>query len=234
MNIIKNDLYDYENRYIYQHENYFKFSLDSILLAEYIELKKNAVLMDLCTGFAPVPLIVSTVYENKIYGVEIQEDVSNSAKMSVELNGLSDQITIINDDILNLEKHFAKNSIDVISCNPPFFKFSECSIVNESEFTKISRHEVLIKLEEIFRESSMFLKHNGSLYMVHRPERIDEIIILANKYNMNVKELVTIVTDAKGTTKTILVKCMKNSKQGVRVRTLNVNNRNTYKGIFKE
>lgn len=233
-NIVKNDLFDYENRYIYQLENGFKFSLDSILLSEYVTLEnENSLVVDFCSGLAPLPLILSTKYKNKIKAIEIQKNIYDLAKQSVKLNKLENQIEVINIDIKNSETIFSKKSIDVITCNPPYFKFNENSLINEDEIKKISRHEFMITLEEIFSISSKLLSDNGKLYMVHRPERLDEIMIYANKYNMNVKEVINIITNKKLGIKTILVKCVKNSKLNINIRAVDVSDVISYKNIFE-
>lgn len=235
MNVIKNDLFDYNNRYIYQPSEGFKFSLDSVLLAEFVSgTKPKDTIVDICSGLAPVSLVLSTKIDNKIFCIEIQKNIADISKKSIELNKLDNQIEIINDDLKNIGLHFKTKSIDIITCNPPYFKIEDSSLVNEIEQEKFSRHEFLIKLEDIFEVSSKVLNDNGVLYMVHRPQRLDEIIILANKYNLKVKEIVNVQTDLKGTVKTILVKCVKNSKYGLKIRNINVFNIKTYKNIFEE
>lgn len=234
MKKVINDLFDYNNRKIYQYNDTFKFSLDSILLSEFVDInnKKNTI-VDLCTGLGPIPLVLSTKTNNKIYGIEIQKEIAALAKETVKYNKLNNQIEIIYDDIKNINNYFSKKSIDIITCNPPFFKVEKNSIVNECEIEKNSRHEFLIDIESIFEISSSILKDNGVLYLVHRPERIDDIIILAAKYNINVKKIVYIATNNDYDLKTILVKCVKNSKKGVKTSVTNIHHLSTYKDIFK-
>ena len=94
---VLNDLYDYDGLKIYQYDDKFKFSLDSILLAEFVELKPNTrTIVDFCTGNAPVPLILSTKSEARIYGFELQKNIYNLAVMSVKENKLESRIKIIN------------------------------------------------------------------------------------------------------------------------------------------
>ncbi len=232
MKIIKNDIFDYENRHIYQIESGFKFSLDSILLAEFVDIKSSdKMIVDFCTGNCVVPLILTTKYIfPKYYAFEIDEDIFKLARESIILNKVNN-IEVFNDDIKNVNKYFKNNSVNIITCNPPYFKVSKHVSCNRSK--AISRHENLINLEDIFRISSKILSNNGVFYMVHRTNRIDEIIILANKYKMNVKEIMFINTK-KNNLYTILVKCVKNSKYGVNVYQKSVNNLKTYKNIFRE
>ena len=119
-----NDLFDYEGLKIYQYEDKFKFSLDSILLAEFVELKANTrIKVDFCTGIAPVPLILTTKTNARIYGFEIQPSIYKLTKLSVVENSLEDQISIINSNIKEVLEHILPESVDAVTCNPPYFKY---------------------------------------------------------------------------------------------------------------
>lgn len=232
MKIVKNDLFDYKNRYIYQADDGFKFSLDSILLAEYVNFKKNQIILDMCTGNAAIPLVISTKTDNKIIAFEIQKEIATLAKKSVELNKLEKQIEIKNDDINNIDKYFNKEYFDIIICNPPYFK-NLSSLKNSNEIKAIARHEIKINLEQIFKISFDYLKNNGILYMSHRADRLDEIINLATKYSMIVKELVLVQTRKSEDISMILVKCIKNSKNGMKIKVIDVSKCSTYQHIFE-
>ncbi len=232
MKIVKNDLFDYKNRYIWQIQDGFKFSLDSILLAEYTKVANNLNILDMCTGNAPVPLIISTRTNSNIVGFEIQKDIADLAQKSVLENKLEEQITIINDDIKNIGNYYSEESFDIITCNPPYFK-ENSSLVNKNDYKSLARHEIAINLDSIFSLGFKYLKNNGILYMVHRPERLDEIIILASKYKLNVKEIALIVTNKSMIPTLILVKCVKNSKNGLKFRKIyDVSKCTTYQHIF--
>ena len=232
MKIVKNDLFDYPNRYIYQSLDGFKFSLDSILLAEYAKVKDDFNVLDMCTGNAPIPLIISTKSKCMLVAFEIQKEIAELAKKSVLENSLEEQITVINDDVKNIGSYFKQEYFDVITCNPPYFK-ENSSLVNKNDYLSLARHEISINLETIFNLGFKYLKNNGILYMVHRPERLDEIIILANKYKINVKELIMIVTNKTNIPTLILVKCVKNSKNGIKIRKIyDVSKCSTYQHIF--
>ena len=231
MKIVKNDLFDYKNRYIYQDKDGFKFSLDSILIAEYAHVKDNLKILDMCSGNAAIPLIISTKTESNIVAFEIQEEIAALAKKSVELNKLEKQIEVINDDVNNIANYFNKEYFDIIVCNPPYFK-NNSSIHNKEEIKAIARHEIKINLEQIFKISFDYLKNNGILYMSHRADRLDEIINIATKYNLNVKELILVQTKNSDISM-ILVKCIKNSKNGIKIKVLDVSKCSTYQHIFE-
>ena len=165
--------------------------------------------------------------------MEIQEDIAELAQLSVKENNLEDHITIINADLKNIGEYYPKEYFDIITCNPPYFKESS-SIINKSDYKSLARHEIAINLEIIFNLGFQYLKNNGILYMVHRPERLDEIIILANKYRLNVKEIAYILTNASLNPSLILVKCVKNSKMGINSQKIyDVSKLTTYQHLFE-
>ena len=226
-----NDLYDYGLK-IYQNSNYFKFSIDSLLLGEFVEIKKNDTILDMCTGNCPVPLLLLTKEKNlHIDAVEVQEEVFNLAKKSIEYNKLNNSINLIKGDInnVNLDKKY-----DIITCNPPYFKVNSNKMQNKNDIKKIARHEVLINLDDIARIASNNLKETGDFYLVHRPERIVDIINSLNKYNLGVREICIVNTNDNYLSKLILFKASKNKKNDVKVYNINIKDLKSYKNIFKE
>ena len=226
-----NDLYDYGLK-IYQNSNYFKFSIDSLLLGEFVEIKKNDTILDMCTGNCPVPLLLLTKEKNlHIDAVEVQEEVFNLAKKSIEYNKLNNNVNLIKGDInnVNLDKKY-----DIITCNPPYFEVNSNKMQNKNDIKKIARHEVLINLDDIARIASNNLKETGDFYLVHRPERIVDIINSLNKYNLGVREICIVNTNDNYLSKLILFKASKNKKNDVKVYNINIKDLKSYKNIFKE
>lgn len=234
--IVKNDLFDYRNRYIYQQTSGFKFSIDSLLLAEYVKLNsKTKNILDMCTGNAPVPLVLSLKTKANIVGVEYQDEISNLAEMSVSLNNLDEQIRIINDDVKNIGNYYKSGYFDIITCNPPYFKVDDNSFLNEIESLMYARHEVLINLQEIMELAAKYLKDNGVFYLVHRATRLDEIIYYAKLNNINVKELVLVKTKEEGEVNTVLAKCVKRSNDGLKIKKIIcVDNLDSYQHLFED
>lgn len=226
-----NDLFDYENLKIVQNEDYFKFSIDSILLAEYVKITKNDnKIIDLCSGNLPIPFILNYKYGKKIDAVEIQKEIYNYGLESLKINNKKDWINYYNEDVKNLVNILEKESYDVVTCNPPYFKDS---IKNDNLIKSIARHEIKINLEDIIKIASYLLKNNKTFYMVHIPNRLDEIILLCNKYNMNIKEIV-FVNNTNKEPMLILIKAVKNSKIGMKLKYLNdANILKSYQNIFE-
>lgn len=230
---IKNDLYDYPKRFIMQLESGFKFSLDSILLAEFVKIKDNDKVLDMCTGNAPVPLILTTKKKISVVGFEIQKDIASLAIESVKINNLENLVKIINDDIKNIGYYYEAEFFDIITCNPPYFKVSENSYINKNDYLTIARHEIKIDLASIFEIAFKYLKNNGTFYLVHRANRLDDIILYANKNRMNVKEIQFISTKTKEDPTIVLVKCVKNSKTGIKIKKeICIANIKTYQNMF--
>jgi len=224
-------LFDYENLKIVQDEDYFKFSIDSILLAEYTKItNKDQSILDLCSGNLPVPFILNYKYKKNINAIELQDEIYDCGVESININKLGSSVNYIHDNVKNVFDYFKENSMDVITCNPPYFKNS---LKNENNVKSIARHEIEITLEDILNISSKLLKNNKAFYMVHIPERIDEIILLCNKYNMNIKEIVVVNNSSKNPM-LILVKAIKNSKVGLKFKYLNdADKLKSYKNIFE-
>ena len=152
-----NFLLGYDNIKIIQEEEGFRFSLDSILLPNFVTLNKGIKkILDIGTGNAPIPLILSTKTDAMITGIEIQEKSADMAKRSVELNNLENKIKIICADIRNFEME--TDQFDVITCNPPFFKVTEQSHFNENDAKTIARHEVTLNLSDVLKISKKLLK----------------------------------------------------------------------------
>lgn len=231
-----NDLYDYVPLKIYQDDNYFKFSLDSVLLAEYVTVSnKTKNIIELCSGNCAVSMILSTKTNANITAVEVQKEIYDLGKKSIEYNNLSDRINLVLSDIKDVKNYFPGNNINIIVCNPPYFKKVKTSYVNDDEIKAIARHEMLTNLEEIIKISSNILQIDGELYLVHRSERIDEIINCCFKYNINVKNIQLISTKEGKEPTLVLVRCVKGSNLGVKVSpVLCIENKKTFKNIFRK
>lgn len=233
MKVIKNDLFDY-GLSIYQDNDGFKFSLDSILLAEFVELKNgDETIVDFCSGNGAVPLILSTKTNSKIIGFEVQEHPYELAFNSIKLNKLSKQIKMVNANLNESFEYVLPESVDIVTCNPPYFKVNSDSNINDVMEKAIARHELETNLEEIIMSSRYILKNKGVLYMVHRPERLVEIIMLLKKYKFAVKKLQFIYTNYNKSALMVLIKATKNGLEGLKINPpLNVKDYKSYKNIF--
>ena len=234
MKIVKNDLFDYGLE-IFQDQDAFKFSLDSILLAEFVNTKKELNnIVDFCSGNGAVPLILSTKTNAKITGFEIQKNPYKLAYNSIKLNNLDNQIKIIHDNLSNCLEYILPETVDVVTCNPPYFKYMKDSNINEVEEKAIARHEIETNLDSIIMSAKYILKNKGVLYMVHRPERLQEIFSILEHYKFAVKRLQFIYSNDHKNALMVLIKATKNGLDGLIVNPpINVMNYKTYKKIFE-
>lgn len=215
---VLNDLLGYKNIKIYQNTQMFSFSLDSVLLANFVNInKKVSNILDIGTGNAPIPLILSQKTDAKITGVEIQEDVFSLAMKSIQYNKLQNQITVINDDINNKYKEWNSESFDIITCNPPFFKITENVKLNESVYKRYARHEITLNIEQIFKIARKLLKNNGTINIVHRPDRLVEILSIMKQNKIEPKRLRFIYPRINESANMVLIEGVKMGKSGLKI-----------------
>lgn len=153
---------------------------------------------------------------NKIYGFEIQEEMTEMARRSIKMNSLSDKIEIVNEDIVGISKKNWNKKFDIVISNPPYKKVNT-GLVNKEDKKLISRHEVKCKLEELIYESSKILKDNGNFYMVHRPERLVDICYLMRINKIEPKEIRFVYPHINDEANLILIKGVKCGKPSVKV-----------------
>lgn len=212
-----NDLVYINNLKIVQNKNYFNFSLDSILLPNFVSITPNTkMILDLCTGNAPIPLVLSTKTDAKIIGVELQKDIYDLAKETIEINNLKN-IEIINKDAKNILNDYETDTFDLITCNPPYFKHLNTSIINKNDVKSIARHEISISLDDIMKISKKLLKNGGSLSIVHRTERLIEIIDLMRNNNIEPKRIRFIYPKKDKESNLVLIDGRKNGKEGLKL-----------------
>jgi len=175
---------------IIQSPNVFAFSMDAVLLARfaYLPLKRGKVL-DLCTGNGVIPLFLSRRSNAHITGVEIQERLYDMAVRNVELNQLSEQISMIHGDLKEMPAYYGNNKFDVVTCNPPYFRTPDDDKKNVNEHLAIARHEIYCSLEDVVQSCSKLAKSGGKVAMVHRPDRLVDLITLFRKYRLEPKRI---------------------------------------------
>lgn len=214
---VVNDLLNYDKIKIVQNSDWFSFSLDSVLLANFVHVNNKMRIMDFCCGNAPIPLILSTKTNSKITGVEIQKEVFSLAIKSVRLNNKEKQIEIINEDVKNLHNIYETDSFDLITCNPPYFKYKNSSNINNNNTKALARHELSLTLEDVFKTAKKILKNNGKLAMVHRTERLIDIIYLMRKYNLEPKRIRIIQPFSNSNSNLVLIEASKNGNAGLKI-----------------
>ena len=218
MTKVKNYLLNYDNMYIIQDTDMFNFSLDSVLLPNFVTInKKTKKILDIGSGNAPIPLILSTLTDAQIMAVEIQKDVYELGKESIKINKLENRIDFINADINELYKEIDTETFDVITCNPPYFKVNESSNLNDSEYKTIARHEIKLDLEKLFKITKKLLKNKGNIAIVHRPERLSDIVSEMKKNNIEPKRIQFVYPSINSEANILLIEGTKNGNVGLKI-----------------
>ena len=187
------------------------------MIPRFCVLKNNMKIIDFCTGNAPIPMILSTLTDSNIIGVELQKEIYNLAVQSIKINNLEDRITLLNLNVLDIFIVYETYSFDLITCNPPYFRVNEFSNLNNNMIKSIARHEIEIKLEDICRISKKLLKNNGSLVLVHRTDRLSEIINMLLKYNLQPKRIRFLYPKELENSNLVLIDARKNGNVGLKV-----------------
>lgn len=203
---------------IIQSPTVFSFSLDALLLANFawVPIKRGKII-DLCTGNGIIPLLLSRQSEISIEGVEIQERLYEMGTRSVALNKLEEQITLHRADLRDLPEELKRESYDAVTCNPPYFKSKRNEQRNLNEHLTIARHEVMCTLEDVIQSCSSLVKQGGKVSLVHRPERLLDILTLMRKYRIEPKRMQLVYPKAGKEANTLLIEGIKDGKPDLKV-----------------
>ena len=209
---------EYKGLKIIQNCEGFCFGVDSVLLSDFAkEIKKNMKVVDLGSGTGIISLLLCKKTElKKIYGIELQKEVAEMSTRSVILNKLEDKIEIINCNMKNVFNYIEPHKIDAIVTNPPYKK-ENTGVKSISEVQLISRHEVECNLEDVISISSKMLRDLGEFYMVHRAERLVDIMCLMRKYKIEPKRIRFVHSKSNEKPTLILVKGIKCAKEFLKI-----------------
>lgn len=193
MNLIKEDetLDDLQlnNTFVIQKKAAFRFGVDAVLLANYAKVKRGMRVVDLCTGTGIVPFIIAgKTQASHITGVEIQGEMVEMSRRSLAYNRLEDKIEFIQGDIKDLQLLGSIGKADVVTVNPPY-KLQNSGIINQNMKDAIARHEICCRLRDVIIACRKVLKDNGRMYMIHRPERLADILCLMREYKLEPKTI---------------------------------------------
>lgn len=214
---VRNRLLD-TNFIIYQDEDWFKFSLDSVLLAYFVTLNlRTKKIMDLATGNAPIPMLLTLRTKASIYGVEYQKCIYELGLESIIENKISQQVSLIHGDVRKLNQKFDSDSFDVVTCNPPYFKVSNPNYFNDNSIKSLARHEITLTLDDVLKQASYLLKNGGIFAMVHRTERFIEIVEEMKKYHIEPKRVQFIYPKQGRNSDLFLIEGIKNGNVGLKL-----------------
>ncbi len=202
---------------IYQSDNYYKFTQDAILLAKFSNIKHTDNVLEMCAGSGVISFYAYSLCPfNNLYFNEIQPEMCEIIKENIAFNGFEKKSKIFNCNLKELKLTDFKKPLDVIICNPPYFKLDEQKQVGERYEIAIARHEIEANLEDILDKASQLLKDKGRLYIVHLASRTAEIAYLCTKHDMEAKRMKFIFHGDKEAY-LVLIEAVKFAKPGVRI-----------------
>lgn len=209
---------EFKNLKIIQNPDGFCFGIDSVLLTDFAKnIYKGAKVIDLGTGTGVIPILLCSKTElSSVIGVEIQKEVYDMAKRSIILNKLEDKFSVVNENITNLKKLYSQNSFDVVITNPPYKKINT-GLKNESTKKFISRNETSANLEDFIKITKYLLKDKGEFYMVHRPDRLVDIMWIMRQYKIEPKQIRFVYPNKDKAPNLVLIKGIKNGGEFLKV-----------------
>ena len=174
---------------IIQRKGTFCFGMDAVLLSGFAVVKPGERALDLGTGTGIIPILMEAKTKaSNLVGLEIQPESADMAQRSVELNHLEKKIRIVTGDIREASSIFGAATFDVVTSNPPYMT-EHHGITNEKSPKAIARHELLCTLEDVICQAAKLLRPGGSFYMVHRPFRLVDIMVLMREYHLEPKRM---------------------------------------------
>ncbi len=202
---------------IIQNSKKFCFGIDAVLLSGFAKVNDGENALDLGTGTGIIPILLRGKTQGRHFtALEIQSESVEMAKRSVLLNGLENDIDIVEGDIKEAERIFKKASFDVVTSNPPYMNDNH-GIKNPDMPKAIARHEVLCTLDDVVRAAAMMCRPMGRFYMVHRPHRLAEIIVKLREYKMEPKRIQFVHPYEDKDANMVLIEAVRGGKSMVKV-----------------
>ncbi len=200
---------------LYQYVDGYAFTSDSVILANFIKTTHKDVCVEIGSGSGIISVLVNYKCKpQKIVCFEMQEKYANLTKLNFEFNKMNN-VDIICDKVQNYKNHIEK-PVDVVFCNPPYYKNNVCK-KSEKEEIAIAKHEQYLTLEELIYCASKMLKFGGKFYFVYPAQRLDEIFVLLAKYNLTPKRMFFAQPTINKDANTVYIECHKGGKCGVKI-----------------
>lgn len=211
MDYMKNYLHNTQLT-IFQRKEMFRMNTDTRYLGEFMKVKKHETILDIGTNNGALLLYASQFEPKMMIGVDIIEEAIQLAAYNLEYHNLHN-FELIHSDIKQVKGY----QVDVIVCNPPYFQIHDQSHVNENMNLQIARHEKYLEMHELFDSVKRLLKTNGRFYMVHRANRIVEILASCQRVGLGVRTLQFIHDENKAYASGILIEAIKGQQDHVNV-----------------
>ncbi|HEY2492326.1 MAG TPA: tRNA1(Val) (adenine(37)-N6)-methyltransferase [Paenibacillus sp.] len=202
--------------HIIQSDEVFSFSMDAVLLARFASVPPKGRILDLCTGNGVIPLLLTSRTKANIEGIEIQPRLADMARRSVELNDLQEFILIREGDLRELHLEMGHGVYDAITVNPPYMPLNGSDMKLNSHHA-LARHEINCTLEEVLQACSRLVRPGGKVNMVHKPQRLGELMTLMRTYRLEPKRIRFVHPRAHLEANMVLIEALRDGKPEVRI-----------------
>lgn len=200
---------------IIQSDEVFAFSMDAVLLARFCSVPVRGKIIDLCTGNGVIPMLMSTRTKAPIWGVEIQPRLADMAQRNVALNGLEEQLHMLQGDLKNIHQVVGQGVFDLVTVNPPYLPVPSGEI-SGNEHLAAARHEVHATLEDVVAACARLVRAGGKVAMVHRPHRLIDIITVFRAYKLEPKRIRYVHPRANSEANMVLIEAIRDGKPEIR------------------
>jgi tRNA1Val (adenine37-N6)-methyltransferase len=209
------DVFMNGNLRLIQSRTGYRFSIDAVLLAEFVTIKQGDVVVDLGAGCGIIPLVLLLKKPVRhAYGIEIQWGLAYQTARNALLNGFSDRMSVIMGDIRI--PPLSASCADVVVCNPPYRR-KDSGRINPDQQRAIARHEILASLDDILNTTKRILKPKGRLAMIYPVERLNDLMIKMRSLGMEPKRLRIIYPGMEAEAKLVMIEASLGSKAGLKV-----------------
>ena len=191
--------------------NAFPFSTDSMLLADFAKLPKNARVLDLGAGCGTLGVMLCAKDADcAVTGIELDTCAHQMALHNAKVNKIESRLTSICGDLNNISSLMEANRFSVCISNPPYF-----SSGIKSQTLSVARHEDTCSMDAVFQAAAWALKYGGDFFIVHKPERLAELFACAVNHGLQPKKLCLVRHHQDGPVSLIMVQCRKGGKPGL-------------------
>lgn len=206
-----------KNLKLIQNTDLFCFGTDAVLLSSFATVKPKTTVVDLCSGNGIIPVLLSgKTRAKKIIGVEIQKESFDLAQRSAEINNISDRVSFINCDAKEIKNYLPSGCADVITCNPPYMS-GGWGFISPSDKKAIARHEITINIDDVAKIAAYLLKCGGYFCMVHRAERLCDVICSMRKYKIEPKRIRFVHSYQNSAPKLFLIEGMSGARAAAKI-----------------
>ena len=193
----------------------YRFSIDAILLAQFVSIKRDDVIVELGTGCGIIPLVLFlTEPVGHVFALEIQPELADQAARNRLLNGVENKMDVILGDI----KHppFPPSSADVVICNPPY-RLKNSGRINPDPQKAIARHEMLTSLTDTLDAASQILRAKGRLAMTYPAVRLTDLLTKMTGFGLEPKRLRIVYPSMQSEAKLALIEASLGGRAGLKV-----------------